>query len=333
MERELQAPVDLCDANGRLNPDAVGWSRQPLHRCNLSGRAGRKKRWNYWAVTSPDHLFSVTLADIDYLGLAFVYYLDFTTGWLAELTVSRLFGYGCSLNETVPGDLRFEDRRLKLRLTDDGVQIRLWVEAPEFHGCSLSADLQIARPPGHETLNVVIPWSERHFQYTSKQEALPAHGQVMLDSRVIPFPQGASWACLDFGRGVWPYRTSWNWAAAAGMVDGRSVGFNLGGKWTDGTGYTENGIVVDGRLTKIGGAMTFRYDAQEFKNPWQITGERVDLTFLPFYERVAKTDILLLRSEVHQLIGRFSGVLETEDGERIAIRNMIGWAEEHRARW
>lgn len=333
MERELQGPVDLCDAKGHLNPDAVGWSRHPLHRCNLSGRRGRKKRWNYWAVTSPDHLFSVTLSDIDYLGLAFIYYLDFHTGWFAELTVSRLFGKGCELGETVTGDLRFDDPRLKLHLTDDGSQVRLHVEAPEFHGKALAADLTITRPLGHETLNVVVPWSGRHFQYTSKQEALPAEGQVVLDGTAVAFPAGESWGCLDFGRGVWPYRTSWNWAAAAGRVDGRPVGFNLGGRWTDGTGYTENGLVVDGRLTKISGPVHFRYDADELKNPWHVGGERVDLTFVPFYERVAKTDLLVLRSEAHQLIGRFSGMIETDDGERLTIRNMVGWAEEHYARW
>ena len=34
---------------------------------------------------------------------------------------------------------------------------------------------------------------------------------------------------------------------------GRVLGFNLGGAWTDGTGMTENGICLDGRLSKIGG--------------------------------------------------------------------------------
>ena len=43
-EREIVAPVDLCDARGRLNPAAVGFSRQPLVRANLSGHWPRKKK-------------------------------------------------------------------------------------------------------------------------------------------------------------------------------------------------------------------------------------------------------------------------------------------------
>ena len=72
-EKELTTPVDLCLPNGRLNPQAVGWSRQPLQNCRLYGHPLRKKRWNYWCITSPTHLFSVTLSDVDYAGLPFVY--------------------------------------------------------------------------------------------------------------------------------------------------------------------------------------------------------------------------------------------------------------------
>ncbi|HEY3367062.1 MAG TPA: DUF2804 family protein [Symbiobacteriaceae bacterium] len=69
-ERELTTPVLLCDDRGRLNPAAAGWSRRPLHTCNLKGRWPRKKRWNYWCITTDRHLFSATLSDIDYMGLA-----------------------------------------------------------------------------------------------------------------------------------------------------------------------------------------------------------------------------------------------------------------------
>ena len=68
-EVELTSPIDLCLPNGRLNPAAVGWSRTPLHRCNLNGRWPRKKRWNYWAITTDTHLFSVTVTNLDYAGL------------------------------------------------------------------------------------------------------------------------------------------------------------------------------------------------------------------------------------------------------------------------
>src|SRR3972149_4471969 len=64
-EPELTAPVLLCSPDGRLNRQAIGWSRHPLHRCNLPPSLARKKKWNYWAVTSNDLLVSATVADIE----------------------------------------------------------------------------------------------------------------------------------------------------------------------------------------------------------------------------------------------------------------------------
>src|SRR6476646_7958184 len=78
-ERELTQPTDLCDARGRLNSDAVGWSRTPLVRANLRGHWPRKKRWNFWNWISPRFVFSVTLADIDYGAFCQVTFIDFET--------------------------------------------------------------------------------------------------------------------------------------------------------------------------------------------------------------------------------------------------------------
>src|SRR5215831_15351515 len=80
-ERELTQPIDLCTPGGqRLNPDARGWSRRPLHRANLDGGgAGRNKRWDYWAILAGDLVVSSVYSDIDVLGLADVYWVDLAT--------------------------------------------------------------------------------------------------------------------------------------------------------------------------------------------------------------------------------------------------------------
>lgn len=332
-EPQLHEPVLLCDEHGRLNPQAVGWSRHPLHRCNVRGHWPRKKRWNYWAITTDTHLFSLTVSNLDYAGSVFVYFLDFATRKFTEQTVLAPLGRGCDLPEGLEGEIRFTHPRLRVRMNDEGGIVHLAAESPDFGGVPMAADFTVHRPVGHESVNVVIPWSRSRFQFTSKQQALPARGEVRLGDRRVEFD---GFACLDFGRGVWPYRGFWNWAAASGVQGGRTVGLNLGGGWTDGTGMNENGFVVDGRVTKVHDDLRFEYDPANFMAPWRIhtrEDDQVDLTFEPFFERVARTDVLIVRSEVHQMIGRFSGTIVTADGERIAIDRMIGWAEEHRARW
>lgn len=85
-ERELTEPVDLTTPDGTaLNPDAVGWSRRPLHRTSLYGPsggagAGRNKQWDYWAVLAGDLLVSVCYADIDYFAFCDVWWTEISTG-------------------------------------------------------------------------------------------------------------------------------------------------------------------------------------------------------------------------------------------------------------
>ncbi len=335
-ELELTEPVDLCDARGRLNPVAVGWSRRPLHRCNVSGHWPRKKKWNYWAVTSDRYLFSATVANVDYAGLAFVYFLDFETGRYLERTITVPFGRGFALPETVEGDAAFSDKRISVSLKGEGGGTRIRVECPDFGGVPLAADVLATRPAGHETLNVVIPWSADRFQFTSKQNTLPAAGEVRLGSDVYTFESGKSFGCLDYGRGVWRYRCFWNWGAGSGAWGGRTVGLNLGGGWTDGTGMTENGICLDGRLSKMGEDLAWEYDTQDYMKPWAVrtpASDRVNLRFVPFFERVAKTNLVVMRSEVHQTFGHYSGMVVADGGESVAVDGLVGWVEHHQARW
>lgn len=335
-EPEIVGPVDLCDGRGRLNPQAVGWSRRPLHRCNLRGFPFRKKRWNYWAFTSDRYLVSATVADVDYLGLAFVYFLDFDTRRYLEQTVATLLARGVRLPPTTVEDVIFEHPRLKVALISEGSGTRVRVESPSFGGLPLTADLLAERPEGHETLNVVIPWSRTRFQFTSKQVALPASGIIAIGDERFTMAAGNSFGCLDFGRGVWRYRCLWNWGAGAGASRGRTIGLNLGGTWTDGTGMTENGIWLDGRLTKIGADLAWEYDRRNLMKPWAVRtarSDQVNVRFCPFFERMAKTDLLLMRSEVHQMFGRYEGAVVAEGGERVSVDGLIGWVEHHEARW
>jgi hypothetical protein len=200
----------------------------------------------------------------------------------------------------------------------------------------LDADILVERPAAHETLNVVIPWSDAQFQFTSKQNTLPASGHVRLGDERFDFTDG-SFACLDYGRGVWPEHTLWNWGAASGMQAGHVVGLNLGGQWTDGTGMTENGICIDGRLTKISEDLVFDYDRDARMQPWRVrtsVSERIELRFDPEYERVSETGRRdSWYTSAHQMFGRYSGRITPDGGEAIELRDLFGWIEDHDARW
>ena len=60
---------------------------------------------------------------------------------------------------------------------------------------------------------------------------------------------------------------------------------------------------------------------------------RLELEFLPFKDRLARTNLGIIFSEVHQMFGRYDGTVLPDDGERIQVKDLIGFAEEHHARW
>ena len=98
---------------------------------------------------------------------------------------------------------------------------------------------------------------------------------------------------------------------------------------------TENGICVNGRLTKISEDLSWSYDKNNFMRPWRIVAPsgQFDLTFTPFIERIAASDLWLVRSEVHQMFGHYEGIITTSDGATINVHNLLGWAEDHTAKW
>ena len=111
---------------------------------------------------------------------------------------------------------------------------------------------------------------------------------------------------------------------------------HFGGQWTDGTGYNENAVLINGRLTKISEDMKFHYNRLNFMEPWKIhslASDCVRLTFTPVFERIAKTDAMIIKSEVHQMVGFYNGEIRVDDNSIITIEQMAGCIEEHIAKW
>ncbi|MEQ6899830.1 DUF2804 domain-containing protein [Nocardioides sp. YIM 152588] len=332
-ETELTAPVDLTDARGRLNAAAVGWTRVPLHRTDGVGRGwygrGRNKRWEYWAITTPTHVVALTVSDIDYAAVNAVWVLDRASGEEIGADALGPLGRGTQLPGTLgagPVSARARSLSIDLEEVDGGTRLRCRTDRVEV-------DVVAHRPAGHECLGVVVPWSDRLFQYTVKDVARPANGRIVVDGRGVDVPEGEAWATLDHGRGRWPYAVEWNWGAGSGRTDGRVVGVQVGGRWTDGTGSVENALLVDGRLTKISEELVWTYDPADWLRPWRVAGEDVDLTFTPEHVREDRTELGLISSRTHQAFGTWAGSVRATDGDRVRVDGVFGWAEEVRQRW
>jgi hypothetical protein len=336
-EREIKAPVDLCVPGGmRLNRDACGWSRVPLHRANLDGGgAGRNKRWDYWAVLAGDLVVSTLYSDIDVLGLADVYWVDLVTGVSGgHAIVTAADGTIALPDIPASAPLAVDRDGLALTITDDTEGTHLHATWTESDGRAGRLDVAVELPHGHESLNVVIPWSDDEFNYTSKHQARPAHGELVVGDRRWTIRD--AWGVLDVGRGRWPHDIRWNWGGGAGRAGEHVVGLQFGAKWTEGSGFTENGIIVDGRLHKIGNELHWDYEWDAPMRPWRVAdpGGQLDVVLTPRFDKHSKVEAGPdLGSETHQVFGTWSGTVRTDDGLELAFDGLQGFAEEARQRW
>ncbi|GAB3799337.1 DUF2804 domain-containing protein [Humibacter antri] len=332
-EHEITTPVDLCLPSGRLNRAAIGFTRRQLHNTDGIGRGayawGRNKRWEYWAITTPTHIVSLTVSALDYAALHQVWVLDRAT--LTEIDAVAISPFSGSV--TLPGTFasgparaRTKKVSIDIEEVDGGTRIRATT-------ARVRLDVVATRPPGHEAMGAAVPWTNRLFQYTVKDVDRPAHGSLTVDGVEYAVPEGECWAVLDHGRGRWPYSVHWQWGAAAGLAGGHRIGVQLGGEWTPDDGPTENSLNYDGRVNKIPGQLRWQFDTSDWLAPWHITGERVDLVFTPFHDHASTTDFGIIRSVGHQCFGHYSGWMADDAGTRVAIDGLLGWAEDVRNRW
>jgi len=340
---EITSAAPLLDRDGNLT--AYGWGRQPYLDSNLEDlnflyfeafEPLRVKRWQYYGVTTPTHFFSFTLSNVGYLGLVFAYVLEFATGKYHERTLSIPFASGIVLpRNSTECDCHFVKGGLHFHFfVENDSQRVLDVDWPGFGKAGLKAQVSLYLPPGHESVVNVFPYANKRFFYTRKVNCMPAEGFVEY-GQVYKLAHGDSLGNLDWGVGVWPYRSFWIWGSLSHYLpDGRTIGLNLGGGIGNNPDVTDNAIILNGKVHKLG-AVDFKYDNRNFMKPWGMKSPdgRLSLEFAPFFERVAKTNAIILSSEVHQMFGRYSGTLVTDDGEKIEIKDLIGWAEEHHAKW
>jgi hypothetical protein len=279
-------------------------------------------------------VFSVTLADIDFASFCAFTLTDFRDGthWAGA-------SYGLpgrfALPEQVEASVGFRASGIEYDNRIDGDDLAVRFRGRASDRTPIEADFAVHRPAGHESLNVVVPWTATRFQCNSKHAALPCEGEVRAGDRRYRFDPRTGFAVQDWGRGIWPRRSFWNWGVATGWADGVLLGVNFGAKWTTGTGANENGILWNGRLHKVMEDLRWDYDPRAWRKPWRVVAERsgaIDLVLEPVAAHTPNLDVGVLASGGVCAFGRWRGVVRA-DGRELAVDGLIGWAEEFAHRW
>ena len=154
-------------------------------------------------------------------------------------------------------------------------------------------------------------------------------------NRTYTFDPADSFAVLDWGRGVWTYKNTWYWGSASGLVNGEKFGFNIGYGFGDTSAASENILFFDGKAHKLTELEFHLPDGAHDSGPWRFTSSdgRFEMTFEPIVDRHADFAMGPVSSRQHQVFGKFSGVAVLDDGTRLQVRDLIGFAEEVENHW
>ena len=311
-------------------------------RTHIKANKWRIKEWDYYLIYNDDYGVAVTVDDNSYMGLNSFTLLDFKNK--TEITKSPMKFLTKGKTNFPPssriGDVRVSDKNYKFEVINNGKtrKIKVWIK--NFSNkTDISAEFVLTDEP-KESMVIATPFKEnkKAFYYNQKIVGLKAKGKVVFGDQIINFDEPTR-AILDWGRGVWTYKNTWYWGAAVGVVDGKEVGFNIGYGFGDTSAASENMLFVDKKAHKIETVVfnipKLKNKKEDFMSPWTFTSSdgRFEMDFVPVIDRHSNTDIIIIGSNQHQVFGKFTGTMILDNGEKLQIKDFLGFAEKVVNKW
>lgn len=344
MQHEITKVAPLLDGSGHLTEPGFAKSLLPIYdRSAIKAPGLRIKEWDYYYIGNEDYGIALTIADNSYMGLDSITFLDFKTPW--EHTASPMtFFTGGKLgfpSSSAVGDISHKGKHHSLSFEKDENCRKLTFHMDKFYqGKSICGKIELNEPPC-DSMAIATPFAGRpkHFYYNQKINCMSASGSFNFDGREYTFDPSDSFGVLDWGRGVWTYKNTWYWGSASGLIDGVAFGFNIGYGFGDTSAASENMVFYNHKAHKLD-QVEFHIEQtsdgkDDYMSPWKFTSNdgRFEMDFQPIIDRHADTNVLIIRSNQHQVFGRFSGQVVLDDGREIKVENLLGFAEKVFNKW
>ena len=341
-QHEITKAGPLLDREGNLRQ--AGYARKPLpvyDRNDIKGRTFRIKEWDYYLVMNGQFALALTIADNSYMGLDSISLLDFWDNTQVTKSSMRFLPMGNTgmPSSTLEGDCASGGRGYSLlfRREEDGR--KLYAHMERFSGReALDAYIELTGEP-EESMVICTPFQKPgHFYFNQKINCLRASGKVTLGEKEYMVDPSDTFAVLDWGRGVWTYHNTWYWASASGLVDGSTFGFNLGCGFGDTSAATENMLFYNGKahkLSKVRFRIPGRRRRRRYMEQWEFTSDdgRFEMRFDPIMDRSSRAGLGVIKSDQHQIFGKFTGLALLDDGTEIFVKDFLGFAEEVENKW
>ncbi|MBQ2949278.1 MAG: DUF2804 domain-containing protein [Clostridia bacterium] len=343
MQHEITKAIPLLDERGNLTEPGYARKLLPVYdRAKVKGGFARLKEWDYYYVGNERFGVALTIADNSYMGLDSISFLSFAgEPWEITKSPMRIFPMGkTSLPPTsAQGVSEISGKGYFLKFDVRAGQRILTAHMDDFEdGQPIDIDITLTGEP-EESMVICTPFEkDGHFYYNQKINCMRAKGLVRLGSEAHTLEPDSAFGVLDWGRGVWTYHNTWYWGSASGLADGVDFGFNIGYGFGDTSAASENMLFYAGKAHKLS-QVTFNIPMKDGKEdylkPWTFTSDdgRFEMDFVPIINRASCTDVKLIKSDQNQVFGHFSGTAVLDDGTKLHIRSLLGFAEKVENKW
>ena len=343
MQHEVTERKRLLDSYGILNEP--GYSKKLIfdyNREDIKANPLRIKEWDYYLISNEKFALALTIADNSYMGLDSVSFLDFESRWHNTKSYMSFMTKGKKQlpNTSIKGDVISNGKGYSLKFLNDGKKRILYANLDNFmKNVKLIAMVELTDEP-KESMVIATAYKEdkKAFYYNQKINCIKASGYVEFNKTRYEFSKKDANAVLDWGRGVWTYKNTWYWGSASGYVNGIPFGFNIGYGFGDVSAATENMIIYNGKahkLDKVEFIIPVKEKKDDFLSPWKFTSNdrRFEMDFVPILDRASYTSLGIIKSDQHQVFGRFSGYTVLDNNQKIEIKDFIGFAEKVFNKW
>ena len=343
MQVEITRAIPLLDEQGNLTQPGYARKLLPVYdRRKVKGGLTRLKEWDYYYIGNDRYGVALTVADNSYMGLDSISFLSFEgRPWEITKSPMSVFPMGRTglPSNSAEGITASSGKRHALLFQAADGQRNLTAHMDRFRGQEpIDVHLTLTDEP-EESMVICTPFPKPgHFYFNQKINCMRAQGTVRIGDDLYLFNPGDSFAVLDWGRGVWTYHNTWYWGSASGLVDGADFGFNIGYGFGDTSAATENMLFYKGRahkLSQVDFGIPLRNGKECFMRAWNMTSDdgRFEMEFVPVLDRASCTDVKLIKSDQHQVFGRFTGTAVLDDGTRLAVKDLMGFAEKVENKW
>ncbi|MEG2119653.1 MAG: DUF2804 domain-containing protein [Pseudoflavonifractor sp.] len=342
MQHEITSAIPLLDQNGNLTEAGYAKRLLPVYdRAKVKGGAARLKEWDYYLVMNDDFALALTIADNAYMGLDSVSFLDFKTGQQVTKSPMRLFPMGkTGLPSTSErGDVGISGKGYGIFFRVADHRRILVAHMDRFRdGQPLDAQITLTEAPA-ESMVICTPFDQPgHFYYNQKINCMRAAGQVSIGPNSYAFTPERSFGVLDWGRGVWTYHNTWYWGSASGLAGGVPFGFNIGYGFGNTSAASENMLFYNGRAHKLSEVkfhIPQKNGRDDFLAPWKFTSDNghFEMSFVPVLDRASCTSVAVIKSDQHQVFGKFTGRAILDGGTVVNIKDFMGFAEKVENKW